>query len=312
MRAALFALSAAAFAASQAPAQDGGPTADRVLGGTVAELTDRLDLDGRQADKIKEIHERTEEGLKMIREAGRMREMRNLRVAAQRAVREQLTEEQKTRYDQLLRSGSEDRPRGGDVSMGQLRRELNLDEGQTRGIEAIRSEAEEERRRIREERRLSGDREAERARREELDRRTNDRIRNLLDDEQRKKFDDLVAPAGSNARDRGGRRSPAQRAAELVSDLGVEEDRAPSVTEALTKVLEIQRALDEELRPLQRQLRDVARNRAASEDAVAAKLEELRARRAELDRGLAEAEAAVRELLTMTQEAQLVSEGALR
>jgi Spy/CpxP family protein refolding chaperone len=297
---------AALAAASGGLAQDRrGPGPDGILGGTPDELKDQLGLSEEQTKKVQDLFTKTKEGLDQILQSGRWREMREFREAARSAVRELLTEEQKGKYETVLQNRGEGRGRE-EISMEDLKRRLELTEEQAERIGRLRQELQDRLGRARDDARQSGNWDRLREESERLRAESNEEIKRELTDDQKKKYDELLAE-----RRQGERETPAQRADRLVREMGVEEAKAADLKAALVRVIELQRAQEEQLRTLQRQVRELLRNGAA-EGEVDAKLEELRKKRDELDGQLAEAQKALMALVNRGQEARLVSEGHLK
>jgi Spy/CpxP family protein refolding chaperone len=265
---------------------------ERILGGSMEELKESLSLTEEQARQVQEIFDKARAGLEIIRSEGRMREMGEFRDAARAGLRRVLNEEQRKKYDAADERGRETSP-------GELKKRLDLTDEQTEKIGRLWDELREKTSKLSAGARESGDWAKFREEAERLRGETNGQIKNVLDDDQKKKFDEFL-------QEQPGRRSPRQRAEQLARELKIGDEAAG----ALIKVLELQAALRDQIEPLSRQVRQLVRDGGA-EDEIVKKGEEIRAKRRELQKQLDEARAALRGQITKVQEAGLVAEGVL-
>ncbi len=283
---------------------------DRVLGGTVDRLKEKLSLKEDQVKKLQEIYDKTKEGLDEINREGRWQEMREFRESARKSVREMLDEDQNKQYETLTRSSN---PMGGfggnfgfgDISTDELKRRLGLSDEQVEKISRIREDSREKTAKMWEGMRDGGNWQGAMQDWSALRSETNENIKAELNDDQKKKYDELLNDRSA------GRISPGQRAERLVKEMLVEQARVESVTSGLTRVIELQRDLDARVDTLNRELREMIRKE-ISEEEVSKKLAAYREERKKLENAVDEAESKLRELLTKSQEARLVSEGLLR
>ena len=151
-----------------------------------------------------------------------------------------------------------------------------------------------------------------------------DKIKQHLSDEQKEKLDKLFqerfnrfgaggAPPRGTETGRPARPSAEERIKAVMSALKIEEaEDAAAVRADVKKVVEAQYALEDYERESRTKLDELAKQGDAGEDAIKAKLEELRTGRKEREKALREAQKALAEIVSFKQELELIRNGILR
>jgi Spy/CpxP family protein refolding chaperone len=270
----------------------------------------------RSVDRLREQLRLTEEQLPKVREIVK-KQNEDLRAL--------LTDEQKQRMDEGGRGrgnagqqGRGNRGFGGLPGTDELKTQLQLTEAQVAKINEIRDGVREEMRGFFQNR--GGGRpnpDEMRAAMEKIRDASNAKIRETLTDEQKPKFDELVkaAAAATPTPGEGRQRGPnledrVNRAMEVLKFEKAEE--AEAVKGLVRRVVEAQEKLETSLRENRGKLEEISRDAGLSDDAVGTKLDEIRKPQKELEKALADARAALVEVLTSRQELDLIRRGVLR
>ena len=268
----------------------------------VNRLKEELRLTDEQAAKARDIVKRQQDDLKGL-----------------------LTDEQKPRYDEMLRGG---RGRGQGQGQGQgnqarggwfpstddLKARLGLSDEQVAKFNEIRDGIREEMRRMFQNRENRPGPEAI----EKLRTDTTAKMRDLLNDEQKAKFDEALkaiptpgAPGGGD-RGRGGN-SVDERVSRAMEALKFEKpEEADAVKGLVRKVVELQEKIESLQRENRGKIEELQRDTALSEEAVGDKLSEMRKPAKEFEKQLADARAQLIEVVTSRQEVELLRRGILR
>lgn len=268
----------------------------------VQRLREQLNLTDEQAGKAREIIKRQQDDLKSI-----------------------LTDEQKPRYDEALR-GARGQGQGQGQGRGQgnfgrgmlpstddLKTRLGLSDDQATKINEIRDGIREEMRRMFQDRNNRPGPEAFEKIRDDATK----KIRDVLTDEQKGKFDELVKSIptpGQGGQERGGRGgSLDERAARVMELLKFEKPEEADAVKGLVKaVLELQDKLEAAQRESRGKLEELQRDTALTDEAVGDKLAELRKGAKELEKQLADARAKLSDVVSSRQEVDLLRRGVLR
>lgn len=268
----------------------------------VSRLKDQLRLTDEQAGKAREMLKRQQDDLKSI-----------------------LTDEQKPRYDEMLRGGG---GRGGNNAQGgpggarggwfpssdDLKARVGLSDEQVSKVNEIRDSIREEMRKMFQDRNNRPGPEAFEKIRED----STKKIRELLNDEQKAKFDEVlksVPTPGAPGGDRGGRGGGNidDRVARAMEVLKFEKpEEADAVKGLVRKVIELQEKAELAQRENRTKLEELQRDAALSDEAVGDKLGEMRKGSKELEKQLADARAALSDVLSARQEVDLMRRGVLR
>jgi hypothetical protein len=268
----------------------------------VQRLREQLRLTDEQAGKAREIIKRQQDDLKGI-----------------------LTDEQKPRYDEALRGGG---GRGQGQGQGNafggrgglfpstddLKTRLGLSEDQVTKVNEIRDHIREEMRRMFQDRNNRPGPEAFEKIREESAK----KMREVLTDEQKPKFDELLksvptpgAQGGEGRGNRGG--SIDDRVGRVMELLKFEKPEEADAVKGLVKnVLELQDKVEAAQRESRGKLEELQKDAALTDDAVGDKLTELRKGTKELEKQLAEARGKLSDVVSNRQEVDLMRRGVLR
>lgn len=273
---------------------------------SLSRYKESLRLSDEQSSKAREIIRKQQEDLKAL-----------------------LTDEQKTRYDEMLRGGGGrgNAERGGPPgqagrggwfpSTDDLKSRLGLNDEQASKINEIRDSIREEMRRMFQNRDNRPGPEAF----EKLRTDTTAKIRELLNDEQKGKFDELLKsfPTPTPGADRGGERggsrggSVDERVARAMEVLKFEKpEEAEAVKGLVRKVVELQEKVETTQRENRGKYEELQRDTQLSEEAIGDKLAELRKAMKEYERQLADARAQLIEVISSRQEVELLRRGVLR
>lgn len=149
---------------------------------------------------------------------------------------------------------------------------------------------------------------------------TTSKMRELLSDEQKTKFDELMkgfqtpTPGGQNDRgNRGGGNSIDERVNRAMEILKFEKpEEADAVKGLVRKVVECQEKVETTSRENRTKYEEMQRDTALSEEAIGDKLSELRKAMKEYEKQLADARAALVEVISSRQEVDLLRRGVLR
>lgn len=268
-------------------------------------LKEQLRLNDEQTGKAREIYKKQQDDIKGL-----------------------LTDEQKPRYDEMLRGGGgRGGPQGGPQSGGrggwfpssdELKTKLALSEEQVTKINEVRDGIREEMRKMFQDRNNRPGPEAFEKIRDE----STKKIKDLLNDEQKAKFDEVLkaiptpgaAPGGNNPGGRGGRGgSIDERVARVMELLKFEKPEEADAVKGLVKaVLEAQDKVEEAQRESRTKLEDLQKDAALTDEAIDGKLSELRKTLKELEKALADARGKLSEVVSSRQEVDLMRRGILR
>jgi hypothetical protein len=235
-----------------------------------------------------------------------------------------LTDEQKTRYDEMLRGGgrgNQGGPGQGNAGRGgwfpstdDMKARLGLSDDQVSKINEIRDSIREEMRRMFQDRNNRPGPEAF----EKLRTDTTAKMKELLNEEQKGKFDELVrglqtpTPGGDRG-NRGGGNSVDERVNRAMELLKFEKpEEAEAVKGLVRKVVECQEKVETTSRENRTKYEEMQRDTALSEEAIGDKLAEMRKAMKEYEKQLADARAALVEVISSRQEVDLLRRGILR
>ncbi len=275
----------------------------------VQRLKQQLTLTDEQTVKAREIYKKQSEDLHAI-----------------------LNDEQKKQYDQggggrgNGNRGGNQAPggttRGGGTRTGrlpgtdELKTQLSLTDDQVTKITAIRDAATAEFRKLFQNRRPAADAGAEMTKiREE----SNGKIREVLTDEQKPKFDEIVkaaasstpTPGGNGGTRRGG--TVDERLARVMDRLKVADSKeADAIKASVRKVIELMEKLDTYQRDSRGKYDEASRNGELSDQAVGDKISDLLKGQRDLEKELSGARKEVADIVTNRQELELLREGILR
>lgn len=303
-------------------------------------LKQRLSLTDEQTEKVKEIYAKDAEETQKLEEA---------RVAK---VKEVLTDEQKTQYDELLRNfrgggqgrgafqfGGQGGPGGGFGNfrgMGQfriedLKRELTLTDEQVGKIQPIVEEFTANAQKRMEELRQGGfqglNLQEELGKFQESIKGLSDKIKAHLNDDQKGKLDALVERSTGFMRmipnllggrlggtpTQGSRLSVDERVRRAMEALKIEKEvERQAVAELVTKVVKAQDALEDYQKSSREPLQSAGRNTELSDQALEDKLSEQRTERRRLEKSLAELQGQLADVVTHRQEIELILLGILK
>ncbi len=271
---------------------------ERRIDGFVRGLRDQLKLTEDQTAKIREMLIQSEK-------------------ERQDKIRALLTDEQKPAFEEFLKhppGPREGRGFGGrflDFGLDQLKDQLGLSEEQNGKIREIVDQFREDMRK-----KMEGGRFNFREEMPKLLEEIGNKIKEHLTPEQKEKFDKLVQERfrGFGERgDRGPRRPPVEeRAKRTVEALRIADDKERgTVQELVTKTLKAR----DDVEDFEREYRDKARELSKSElseEALEARLNELREERKKRDKELANVRKELAEVVTFRQELVLVEMGILK
>jgi Spy/CpxP family protein refolding chaperone len=277
----------------------------------VQRLKESLQLSDDQAAKVKEILKKQSEDLRSV-----------------------LNDEQKRRYEESLSGGGRGTRggpgggappwaggfRGGLPQTEELKTQLTLTDDQVSKINALRDAAREEIRNLFRNRQPGANPFEDF---QKLRDQTHAKIRELLTDEQKPKFDEILKNVQSQQQDPGGggdRRGRGdrggtldERAARVMETLRVEKpEEAEAIKGVVKKVLELMDKLETYQRDSRGKIEELSRNREVSDEAVGDKIEELRKGQKEIEKELAGARQQLAEIVTNRQELELLRRGVLR
>ncbi len=283
-----------------------------------------------QEDPIERQVERLKDQLKLTEEqVGKVREVLKKN---NEDIRGLLTDEQKKSYDEnLARGGRGNRERGGQGGGGfrgfggqampstdELKQQLNLTEEQVTKIDALRDEIRQE---MRDFFQSGPQRDEIQKKMEEIRDGAIKRTREVLTDEQKPKFDEIVKTfqqGGDGPRPPGFGRGPQrpsvdERLRRLMEALKIEKaDEAAAIRDAAKKVIEAQYALEDYDREVRTKVDELAKKAEITEDEVKTKLEELRTARKDKDKAVKDAQKGLAEIITYKQELEFIKQGILR
>ncbi len=266
-------------------------------------LKEQLQLNDEQTGKAREIYKKQQDDIKGL-----------------------LTDEQKTRYDETLRGGGRGANNGrGNPGQGggrggwfpssdELKTRLGLSEEQVAKINEVRDGIREEMRKMFQDRNNRPGPEAFEKIRDE----STKKIKDLLNDEQKAKFDEalkaLPTPGAATPGGRGGRGgSIDERVGRVMELLKFEKPEEADAVKGLVKaVLEAQDKVEEAQRESRTKLEDLQKDAALSDEAIDGKLSELRKTLKELEKQLADARGKLSEVVSSRQEVDLMRRGVLR
>jgi len=307
------AVGAVLLSASSAFAQQSDDPVER----SVQRLKDQLTLTDEQVTKVREIVKKEREDVKSV-----------------------LTDAQKTTYDQA--GGRGNRAPGGNnpgngtgnftgfrggawlPATNDLKTQLTLTDEQVTKINEIRDAVRQEMRTFFQNRGRNnggGQNLAEQysAFQEKSKEETTKKIREILTDEQKPKFDEALkafaasqpAPGAGFGGTRGG--TVDERVARVLDNLKIEDAKeAEAVKGLVKKVLEAMDKLDAYQRDTRTKIDDVAKDKDLSDAAVGEKIEALLKGHRDLEKDLAGARKALTEVVTNRQELELLRRGILR
>jgi len=248
-------------------------------------------------------------------------------------VRALLTDEQKTRYDEMGRGfGGRGRgqDRGGDrggpfgggrsswlPSTDDLKTQLSLTDDQVSKINAIRDAAREESRNFFRNRPQGGD---PRQQFEEFQQKSRDettrKIREVLTDEQKPKFDEALKNyQGQQEQERENRnRSRAEESlSHIMQELKIENaQEAEAVKAVVKKVSDLVAKLETYQREARTKMDAASRNKELSEEAVADTLDAIRKGQREIEKELSAARKELADVVNNRQELELIRHGLLK
>jgi len=288
----------------------------------VNQLKSQLGLSDEQAGKVKEILEKDTE-----------------------KIRDLLTDEQKTKFDELRRAQGGGGGRqggfqgfgggrafGGGIQLDNLKQELQLTDEQAEKIKPIVEEFGAQTQKRMEELRANGlqglDWQGELAKVQENMKAFADKVKAHLTDEQKTKADALMERSSGWMRaipglvqrfqPGGGAAAPTRASAEdrvkrALDALKIEkDDERAAVKELLEKAVKAQDALDDYIKSSRDTLGAAAGNKELSNEALEDKLAEQRKERRRLEKDLKDAQDALADVVSARQELELVRQGVLR
>jgi len=271
----------------------------------------------RQIERLREQLRLTDDQLPKVRELVK-KQMDDLKAV--------LTDEQKTRLESAARGGGGPPPwarggrRGGLPDTDDLKTQLALTEAQVSKVNELRDQAREEMRRFFQNR---SSREGGEDIGQALERMRNEtyaKIREVLTDEQKPKYDEILKQAQAQAQatpstegDRGRGRSLDDRIARVMEVLKFEKpEEAEAVKGLVRKVYEAMEKMESAQRDSRSKIEELTRATDLSDEAIGDKLAEIRKTLKEPEKDLAAARAALADVVTHKQEAELLRRGVLR
>lgn len=282
----------------------------------------------QQEDRVERDVQRMKDSLRLTDDqVGKVREIlkRN-----QQDVRGVLTDEQKKTYDEGGRGGRGGAPGGntpggtrggtrigGLPSTQELKTQLSLTEDQVTKINAVQ---EAQREQFRNALRPGGTPGEARPNFDQIREESTKKIRDLLTEAQKPKFDELVAAARNRQPTPGGtggfgrpRGTPAERSAEIVTGLKIADAKeAEAVRTVIMKVLELMDKLDTHQRESRTKIDEATRNVDLSDQAIAGRIEEIRTGLKQIEKDLSAARRELAGIVTSRQELDLLRRGILR
>lgn len=306
------AVGAVLLSASAAVAQQNEDPVER----TVQRLKEQLTLTDEQTAKIREIVKKEREDVKAV-----------------------LTDAQKTTYDQGGRGnrgqGGNNNPGGGNNFAGfrggawlpatnDLKASLSLTDDQVARINEIRDAARQEMRNFFQNRGRGNNGGAQNlgeqfnALQEKSKEDTTKKIREILSDEQKPKFEEALKafaasqPApGTPGGNRGGNID--ERVGRVMENLKIEDAKEAEAVQGLVKkVLESIEKLDSYQRETRTKVDELSRNKELSDTAVGEQIEGILKGQRELEKELSAARKSLTEVVTNRQELELIRRGVLR
>lgn len=307
------AVGAVLLSATAAVAQQNEDPVER----TVQRLKEQLTLTDDQVAKIREIVKKEREDVKAV-----------------------LTDAQKTTYDQGGRgnrgnNNGNNNPGGGNnfagfrggawlPSTNDLKTQLSLTDDQVSKINEIRDAVRQEMRTFFQNRdRNNGGNPAEQfnAFQEKSKEETSKKIREILTDEQKPKFEEALKAFASTQAERGpggpggfgNRGNLDDRVGRVMENLKIENaTEADAVKGLVRKTMEAMDKLETYQRETRTKVDELSRNRDLSDAAVGEKIEEILKGHKELEKDLAGCRKALTEVVTNRQELELIRRGVLR
>lgn len=290
----------------------------------VNQLKQQLGLSDEQSAKVKEILDKDAEQIRAL-----------------------LTDEQKTKYDELRQRGGAGggnrqggfqfggqggRQFGGGLQMDQLKTELNLTDEQVEKIKPVVEEFQAQTQKRMEELRQGGfqnlDWQAELAKGQETMKAFSEKIKAHLSDEQKTKADALMERAtgwmrmipnvlqrfqgGGAAAGTATRASVDERVKKAVDALKIEkDDERTAVRELIEKAIKARDALDDYLKSSRDSLGAAAGNKELSNEALKDKLTDYDKERKRLEKALKDAQDTLAEVVDSRQEMELIRQNVL-
>jgi hypothetical protein len=288
----------------------------------VNQLKRELGLSDEQAGKVKEILDKDAEQIRAL-----------------------LTDEQKTKYDELRQRGAGGGGRqnfqfgggrafGGGIQLDSLKQELQLTDEQVEKIKPIVDEFSAQTQKRMEELRQGGfqnlDWQGELAKVQENMKAFSDKVKAHLTDEQKTKADALMErstgwmralpglvqrfqPGGQGGSGTPTRASAEDRVKRALDALKIEkDDERAAVKDLIEKAVKAQDALEDYLKSSRDSLGAVAGNKELSNEAIEDKLSERGKERRRLEKDLKDAQDVLAEVVNSRQELELVRQGVLR
>jgi hypothetical protein len=278
---------------------------------------------GQQDDPVERQVQRYKDQLNLTED--QQVKVRDLLRKHQEDLRAVLTDEQKTLYDEQLRrfggrgnfvAGGPGFGRGGWVpSSDELKKPLGLSDEQAAKIDDVRDLVRQEMRSFAQENRGQPRNPDDWQKfmekvRDEAAR----KVRDLLTEEQKPKFDEILKSAAVPQATAG---RPGQsledRLRRVMESLKIEKDaEAEAIRGVVRRVLETLDKLEAYQREARSKLDDLVRNQELSDEAVGDKIEELRKGQKELEKALGGARKELAEIVTNRQELELIRRGILK
>jgi Spy/CpxP family protein refolding chaperone len=292
-------------------------------------MAEALGLSEEQVQKIREL--KMEE----------MRKMREMREGQDQKIREILSPEQLTKYQELQKkmrkragAGAGGR-RGADGGRSRSRsrdpldilksvgRELGLSEEQMEGVKRIGKEAQQAMLEAVEKASETGDYDGIKSKTEQIKRQVLEKVRGLLTEEQRAKFESVLrggreALRGGMDRRGGGRRgrNPREmmkfRMQEIQKSLNLLPEEAMIIMPKVEEIIKAQAGLMKKLGDQRKQVEELLRTEGIDEEAILKEVEIFRKLRTDEQTGIEKLQEGLRELLTVRQEVRLVIAGVLK
>ena len=271
----------------------------------------------RQIERLREQLRLTDDQLPKVRELVK-KQMDDLKAV--------LTDEQKTRLESAARGGGGPPPwarggrRGGLPDTDDLKTQLGLTEAQVGKVNELRDQAREEMRRFFQNRSSREGGEDIGQAMERMRNETYAKIREVLTDEQKPKYDEILKQAQAQAQatpstegDRGRGRSLDDRIARVMEVLKFEKpEEAEAVKGLVRKVYEAMEKMESAQRDSRSKIEELTRATDLSDEAIGDKLAEICKTLKEPEKDLAAARAALADVVTHKQEAELLRRGVLR
>ncbi len=291
--------------AEPAQGQEGRDMADRMA----EMLRQSLQLSDEQASKVRDIFRKQRDDIRAV-----------------------LTDEQKARYDEMGRGFGRGRDRGGDRGgppwaggrsswlppTDELKAQLSLTDEQVEKINAVRDAAREEMRNFFRNRPEGGGdpREQFEAFQQRSRENTTQKIREILTDEQKPKFDEALKnyqAQQEQERENRARTRAEERLNRVMADLRIENAaEAEAVKPLVRKVIDLVTKLENFQREARAKMDAASRNRELSEEAIGDTLKALRDGQREIEKELSAARKELLEVVNNRQELELIRHGLLR